>query len=374
MAEVALTDRLATPFDAARRAVLVAALRNQSVRALFSSRDRRVAAILGAHACAALTFTVLFPAPLLVLLPLVLGVPHVVADLRYLVLRRTARFQVRAPVLAGCAGFLGMNAFALLGARFDVARVEIGLGAFVVAAAGIAALGQVEGPSERAQRARAAFVLAGVVLLGSVALKAPRIGLVVLLHAHNWVALVVWLWLFRNRSRAVLPSLALIVGSAGLLASGILTARTLQFGMWKAFGTNLLVAADWLAPGVPGALGVGLASSFIFLQSVHYLTWLVLIPMDGSTRSGSASFRRSFRGLVADLGAPGAAAAAGVWAIVAGFGTTAPLATRSVYLALVSFHVWLELAALAFYAVRGRTDSRATTSAVPAAAIGSGYS
>jgi hypothetical protein len=207
-------------------------------------------------------------------------------------------------------------------------------------------------------------------LLGSIALKAPRTSLIVLLHAHNWVALVVWLWLFRNRSRAVLPSLVLIVGIAGLLASGILTLPTLQFGMWKAFGTNLLVAADWLAPGVPGALGVGLASSFIFLQSVHYLTWLVLIPMDGSTRSGSASFRRSFRELVADLGAPGAAAAAAACALVGGFGAAAPLTTRNAYLALASFHVWLELGVLAFHAVRGRVDAVPATVTAPAVAIG----
>jgi len=176
---------------------------------------------------------------------------------------------------------------------------------------------------------------------------------VVLIHAHNVVALIAWLWLFRSRMRAELLPLSLVAGAALLLVSGALVPTTIHFGVWSAFGTNLLAASDWLAPGVPGALGVGLASSFIFLQSVHYLVWLVLVPADDRPGGGSVSFRRSFREITRDLGGPVALVFVALWALVGGFGAAAPLATKNAYLALASFHVWLEIAVLSFYAVGG---------------------
>ena len=119
-------------------------------------------------------------------------------------------------------------------------------------------------------------------------------------------------------------------------------------------GTNLLVAADWLAPGIRGPFGIGLASSFVFLQSVHYLVWLVAIPMDDRAHAGASSFRRGFRSLSQDLGRRRLVLAALAWAIVIACGAVAPLVTRNTYLALAGFHVWLELAVLGFYAVAGR--------------------
>lgn len=363
------TDRVAAPLDDVRRTVVAFAVRNRSVRALVSSRDRRLSWILGTHAFVALALTTLLPAPLLVFVPLILGVPHVVADVRYLILRRIARPRVRALALGACAALAGVNALALLGARVDLPKSEVAAGSLALAAVTIAALAEVRRVHRPVARVRALVILGTVLSFGCVALKAPRTTLVVMLHAHNWVALVVWLWIFRRRLRGVLAPLVLIVVGAGILISGILTIPTLRFGVWNAFGTNLLAAADWLAPGVPGVLGVGLASSFVFLQSVHYLVWLVLLPMEENAASGFVSFKRCFRRLRTDLGLFGIVAAALAWALVVGFGVRAPLATRNAYLALASFHVWLELAALAFFAAAGRQpvapiSGRATSTAL----------
>jgi len=93
------------------------------------------------------------------------------------------------------------------------------------------------------------------------------------------------------------------------------------------------------------------------------LIWLVLVPLDERPGSGLVSFRRSFREFAKDLGAPGAGAALVTWAAVLVLGATAPLVTRNAYLALASFHVWLEIEVLVFYAVRGRTRTGASVPA-----------
>jgi hypothetical protein len=353
MSEVAWTDRFAAPLDGVRRATLSRALRNRPLRAAFSSRDGRVAWIISGHALAALAFTLFFPAPLIVLLPLVLGVPHVVADVRYLVLRRSIGNLARIVILGGSAVLLGTNALSLAGGRFDVARAEVVLGSCMVTVVGVIALASSQRASRRAKVARGGLVLLAVMVLACVAASVPRTALVLLIHAHNVIALIAWLWLFRVRVRPVLLPMSLLAGATLVLVSGALVPATLRFGVWRAFGTNLLAAADWLAPGVPGALGVGLASSFIFLQSVHYLVWLVLVPADDRPGVGSVSFRRSFREITRDLGAPALVIAIALSALVAGSGAVAPFATRNAYLSLASFHVWLELAVLCFYAVGG---------------------
>jgi hypothetical protein len=198
-------------------------------------------------------------------------------------------------------------------------------------------------------------------VLAALSLGAPALSLVVLLHAHNLVALAAWLFLYRTRKQrgAVAAPLALVFLGAGLLASGVLLPFTFGSGVYQAFGAHLLAATDILAPGLPDDLAIGLTLSWIFLQSIHYLVWLVLVPMDADAGSGATSFRTSLRVLVRELGGPGFALCAVTFLTFAGLGGIAPLATRNAYLALASFHVWLEVAVLGFLVVRGSRNERA---------------
>lgn len=355
MTELAWTDRIGLPLDRARRSVLVTLVRCGAPRALFSSKDLRLASLIAGHTTLAFTLTVLFPAPLYVLAPLVLGVPHVMSDLRYLVFRRTRRRDVRAGVLAACAA---MSAGAWYGGRFGVHRIDISLGILAVAAAVIA------GSRASGQRTRAALLMAAVATAGAVMLRHSALALLLLVHGHNAVALLAWLWLFRGNVRSVLAPLLLVACATAVLVSGVLLKTTLHTGVWKAFGTNLLSVADWLSPGVPGLLGIGLASSFIFLQSVHYFVWLVAVPMDDRPRNGATSVRRALRDFSDDMGTAGVVLIVLASAAVLVCGAAKPLATRDVYLSLAGFHVWLELAVLAFYAAAGRTP---LTAAAPLA-------
>ncbi len=149
-----------------------------------------------------------------------------------------------------------------------------------------------------------------------------------------------------------------MLGGAALLASGALLDLTLRHGFLSVAGLHLFAAADWLAPGLSDTRAVALATSFAFLQSVHYAIWLVAIPAGDCPGDGSRTWRAGFRDLARDLTPAGLGAAAGLTLLVAGMGLLFAAGTRRLFLSLGTFHGWLELAVLAFVLARGRVAGR----------------
>ncbi|WAS90471.1 hypothetical protein [Nannocystis punicea] len=274
----------------------------------------------------ALAGTLLLPLWLLVLGPLVWGVPHVVADLRYLVVRtdycrrRALCWLAGAPLLwiAGGGdlvwGFFGAAAVALV-ARADRRRRATAVSLLGLAGAGMAALGAM------------AEVVFG--------------------HLHNFAAVGLW-WLWRERGgRAHRWPLALLVAAVLLLLSPV--------GSWAVAWTGGLertgagVSAEFqrwrLAPGVDAELGARLVLLFCFAQSLHYAVWLQLIPDDDRRRDTPPTFRASYAELRRDLGDVGLVLAAlfsaglAVWAVV-----DLAAADRG-YFRMARFHGHLELMA-----------------------------
>lgn len=293
------------------------AIRGPAVRAAarvpwLATRETRVPALLALHAAVAAVLAVLAPALLLVVGPLVVGVPHVAEDLRQLVLRRAPSVAWRRVLLTFCAVLM-----------FLPTQPQAALTAILLAAAGAPVL--------------------GIALLAA-ALAAPQLFAVVLAHAHNLVAIGLWLHLYRHRSRGAWLLAAAILAVAALLASGALVPLLVGQGALTMFDQHILAAADTLAPGVPGAPGVGLAMSFAFLQSVHYAVWVIAIPLDDG---GPRSFRQGARSWRRDLGWAGFVALVALALVVPAAGLVAPLRTQHIYLSLVTFHAYLELVAWA---------------------------
>src|SRR5580704_2483847 len=92
-------EALFVPLDRVRRAALQIAAR--AWRPLVVDRETRVAVVGTASVVAAFAATALAPVWLLLLGPIVLGVPHVVADVRYLVARPGLHRRRALWVLAG---------------------------------------------------------------------------------------------------------------------------------------------------------------------------------------------------------------------------------------------------------------------------------
>lgn len=341
--------------DALRAATLRAATSWGPALWVLRSRDRRVALQASTGVVVAAGATLLAPAWLYVLGPVLLGVPHVVSDLRYLLVRRAPPRAWVAACVALSAALLALRAAIELHLRHALApSLEVGLGALWVA------LGAAFGAraSSAPRRGALALSLAVTALAGAAAVAHPLTAQRALLHAHNLVGLAAWVLLFRRARRSALIPLSLIAVALALFAWGPAIAWSLRHGAVSALGAHILTAADAVSPSLPGDLGVRLAFAYVFLQSVHYAAWLAWIPQEDLAAEGSVSFRASARSLSRDLGPAGVAFAAACSAAVLLAAFAAVHRARSAYLSLATFHVYFELAALAFLTCRGARLSR----------------
>src|SRR5450432_1685873 len=126
------------PLDALRRDAISAVLARPRLGVWLTRRDRRIALAATVGVILALAVASLLPAAALVLAPIVLGVPHVASDARYLVIRRHIP---RALVVALAVACMAMLALRLAEGLADdsslFGALEVGLG---VAWAGVFAV------------------------------------------------------------------------------------------------------------------------------------------------------------------------------------------------------------------------------------------
>lgn len=148
-------------------------------RALMPARALRVSLGFCLAICTSLALTFLFPLWLMALGPLILGVPHLLADLRYLVIRpglhrRPLLWAVcGVPILAG-----GLN-------------LGVSVGLFATLGALLAA----QAHSAGARFVRSVGIPLTLVLMG-LASRWPEEARLLLAHAHNFIAVAVW-WFWR---------------------------------------------------------------------------------------------------------------------------------------------------------------------------------
>jgi hypothetical protein len=321
-------ERALTPLDVLRRRGL-RALGGVGRRLV---RDRELRVGVGAALAIGFAFAgaTTFPIVLLALGPVLLGVPHVLADLRYLVVRQGLHRRA-----LGLLTLAGLVPAALLGNVWPA-----------LASAGAVAL------ASRGSLARRVLVAAFFGALAWLAERHPFEADLAFAHLHNLVAVLLW-WLWRPRvTRWHLGALALYV-AAGLAIVTMPTAWWLGHGV-RFVGFDLHDARASLAPGWSEPVAVRMVVLFAFAQSIHYAVWLRLVPDDDRERDTPRTFRASFRALRDDLGrvvlVVGAIAALGVlaWALV-DLGEA-----RAGYLRAAIFHGHLELVALALVATERR--------------------
>lgn len=318
------------PLDGLRRGLYRAL--GPLARLLLARRATRVTSIATLAMCTAFALTVLVPLWLLTLGPIVLGVPHLIADARYLVVRPGLH---RRPAL----WVAGLATSALVGlTSLGVRAVFVGLALVVVLARGVAFSVRVG--------ALTALVIAAVPTW-----IFPRESDLLFAHLHNFVAVALWLTLFHRRDglawrRTVVP-LALFIGGYLSLVAGVWSPVVDALGGWAAdatgtpLGTHLLALAPF-ATHLGFARGLLLA--FAFAQSVHYSTWLRVIPDEARERDAPRSFRQSMRALARDFSAWGALACVALaLALVLSVAPLGLAGARELYLRVALSHGHLEL-------------------------------
>lgn len=306
---LALAERALAPLDAVRSSVLRAVGRRG--RVLFGSRDARV--LLYATVSTAITLLIALAAPryLLVLGPVVLGVPHLVADVRYLVARPGLHRRRGLAILVGIP--LAVSWFVPAAATALVA----------VCSVAIAARGAVW---------RRALVFAAGAALVAGAYFGGRTADLIAAHGHNFVALVVWI-VVAWRSRTALIPVALVLAGCAVIAFAPVSSDV----PWEFTGLGSL---RWV-------------TLFAFCQASHYMVWLRLLPEEVREREGIRSFAATLRALARDLGGPLVALAAAMALATTAYALVDASDARNAYLRVAFFHGFLELAALALVAIEG---------------------
>ena len=333
-----MVERLLLPADAIRAWTYRAFGRvlGPSLGRFMREREQRVA-LLGALGIAtALALAIGAPLWLLAIGPIVLGVPHVLSDLRYLWVQQDLHRNRRIWLLV----------VPLLIVGTATAEVSWGLAA--------AALGLFAVPSTRGRRLVGLLVLAPLL---AVSLSWPGPTNLAFAHLHNLIAVGLWWFIWPRRERWHYVVLALLVAatvalSLGLFDRVVVGAHAAIAG--PATGHPFGYYAYTLAPFAEPVMATRLVILFAFAQSVHYLSWLRLIPEDARTRRSPRPFASTYRALreelglvvlgLATLGALGVA----IWAALD------LAAARDGYLRAAIGHGHLELAAAAVLFARGR--------------------
>ena len=240
-------------------------------------------AVLGSGGIAlAFALTALAPLPMLMLGPLLLGVPHLVADLRYLVARQGLQ---RRPLV--CVGVLAPLALVFFLPALQVA------GLCTVGAA-LAARGRV-----------LPRVVVGAIGLAFIALEHAFgfVAAVLFGHMHNALALVLW-WSLRRRGSICerVPPLVALLGAAAIAAGALDASLALSVSLSDRDLTSLELLYATLSPVGDPLLGTRWVLLFAFGQAVHYLVWLRMVPDDLRGRPAPRPFVASFQALRTELG------------------------------------------------------------------------
>lgn len=295
-------------------------------RPIVRQRELRVALMFSALVTTALTATLLVPLWLLILGPLLWGVPHLVADLRYLVVRTGYH---RRPLLWLLAG--GPLLWTALGGSLVWGFVGAVLAATVA----------------RAGAWPRALAVLGLAAAGATLYWLGRTGDVVFAHAHNFIAVGLWL-LWRPRAGRLhwIPLALLIAASLFVVSEPALRLAYASGGLDWYGGRMSLDYQVWrLSPDVAPALGARLVLLFCFAQAIHYAVWLQLLPDEDRERATPPTFRASYEDLRRDLGGLGLAVAAALALGIAAWAVFDLMHASHGYFRMARFHGHLEVIA-----------------------------
>lgn len=304
------------------------------VRPLIRRRELRIAVLGSTMVCTALMATLIAPLWLLILGPLVWGVPHLVADLRYMLVRPGYHRRAALVVLAGPP------------------LVHVALGGHLLwgfLAAGLAAV------AARASLGRRALGVVMVAALAGSFAALGRTGDVVFAHLHNAIAVLLW-WAWRPRPSRLhwLPLALMVAASVFLVSDAALSAVRASGGLqWFGGGMGPEYQVWRLSPGVGPEWALRLVLLFCFAQTIHYGVWLGLLPDEDRDRATPPTYRARWAGLQADMGRPLLWAAIAVALALAVWAARDLMAACHGYFRMARFHGHLELCAAALLLIEG---------------------
>lgn len=347
-----LFERGLSGLDAARIVLLrqLSRLLGPSLmRPLVANRELRVALSGSLGMATALGLTLVCPMLLLIISPLLLGVPHLLADVRYLVAQPGHHRRLRLAIPVGAALLLAGTGFGM----------QAGLTAVLLTLL-LADGGDASRRVTVTKRGLGLVLLGGLFYVGfSVGWYWLELGLA---HLHNFLAvLLFYLWQpsgQRRQGRLYLLPVALFVICSCALMFGVVAAGPRALGAFAGYdGLDVDGQRDLLAPLLSLDLATRLLLLFAFAQAVHYTIWLRLIPEEARLRPAPRTFRHSLRALHKDLGSTLLVLALLVGVALALWATVDLAAARTGYFRLALFHGYLEICVLALWWIEGQRSA-----------------
>lgn len=302
---------------------------------LWVGREKRAAVLGVAMLMVALALSVTYPLALLAVGPLVYGVPHILADIRYLLAR---------PGLSKRPLFLGA-----LGVGCALGAAGLGVRGAVVGAA-LALI------ASRATGVRKGIGVAAAAAVFAVCQWAGWYSDLAFVHLHNFVGVAIWFFWRERVTRLHWIYTALFFGGCAAITLGAAAPIVAMTGGYHAPWTDLTFReiAWGVSPTPSGVWAERLLVLFTFAQAAHYVVWLRLVPEDDRPSPAPRSYRQTYRAFVADVGG------AVMWAALLSVAALVVWACFSIgkartgYLNLAFFHAHLEVIAIAVLWAEGR--------------------
>ncbi len=332
--------------DTFRSFLLKKTLKVSLFRQIYTTRSYRLMFFFMLSLVFNFTLAIHFPLWVLLIGPIILGIPHLISSIRYIPhLTEMNRFSI--PVVGG---FFVLVAVARLWmGTYGNTLLEGGPNTLELIA-GLCLLGLV-GFFYKQSKVRVVgslFLLASL-LVASLNYPLQTLGFLVL--AHNFVAFFFWISRAESKSDKTVASLSLFIFSSVTLAllTGVfdflMTNRL--FEIFNGFNDASIGAQ--IFPDADMTLWSRAVSAYALGQGIHYFVWLKAIPEQELPYQYTTNFSYSFKLLKSDMGSRivyfsgliliGLVA----YALLKNF-----IEARFIYLSIAAFHGYFEIMALPF--------------------------
>lgn len=332
--------------DTFRSFLLKKTLKVSLFRQIYTTRSYRLMFFFMLSLVFNFTLAMNFPLWMLLIGPLVLGIPHLMSSIRYIPqLTSMNRFSI--PVVGSVFVLIALTRLWM--GTYGNALLEGGPNTLEIIA-GFCLLGLV-GFFYRQSKIRIAgsLFLLGSLLIASLSYPLETLGFLVL--AHNFIAFFFWITRAKSKADKMTACLALLIFSG--VSFAILTGAFDFFISERLFeifnGFNDASIGAQIFPHADMTLWSRTVSAYALGQGIHYFVWLKAIPEQELPYQHTTNFSYSFKLLKSDMGNRIVYFSGWVliglvaYALLKNF-----IEARFIYLSLAAFHGYFEIMALPF--------------------------
>lgn len=332
--------------DTFRSFLLKKTLKVSLFRQIYTTRSYRLMFFFILSLVFNFTLAMNFPLWVLLIGPIVLGIPHLVSSIRYIPkLTLMNRFSI--PVVGSVFVLIALARLWL--GTYGNALLEGGPNTLEIIA-GLSLLGLVGFFYKQSKiRIAASLFLLGSLLVASLSYPLETLGFLVL--AHNFVAFFFWISRAKSQADRITASLSLVIfsGVTWAILAGVFEAFMSE-RMFEIFnGFNEANIGVQIFPNADMTLWSRAVSAYALGQGIHYFVWLKAIPEQELPYQYTTNFSYSFKLLKSDMGNRIVYFSGLIFIGLVAFALLKNfIAARFIYLSLAAFHGYFEIMALPF--------------------------